>query len=186
MEVSEDKLSENSGDENEMNIINVNTVRKKCKTIDSDSETEDKELESPPKVTESSEDKEISNTSETETTKKRKLKRVSMINSESEDEDNVNKTVQLADISNPDSVEEEEITPHNKSFPDEATAVEAVIYTTNNKGDLIPENAAAVKVRTTVLFDLNNSIKCFRNRVSHSMILILQKKKRSKTLLKII
>ncbi|EFA06121.1 hypothetical protein TcasGA2_TC008964 [Tribolium castaneum] len=131
MEITQDKLSEHSEDENEMNTLNVNKVRKKHNVIDSDSEAEENDLneKAPPALAEPSDDEEKTSIANSDVAKK-KLKRISRINSDSDEEKDHNESV----------IEEEEITPHNKSFPDEATAVEALIYTTNSKGELVPEN----------------------------------------------
>jgi hypothetical protein len=99
----------------------------------------------------------------------KKMKRVSVIDSDSEEESAV--VVHDANAKNASHSSEEdiEVTPHNKSFPDEETAGEAVICTiTNSKGDLIPEDTS---ISTKVLFK-NLIIKILRIIVLENLFVI--------------
>ncbi|RZC32724.1 claspin -like [Asbolus verrucosus] len=141
MEEVRENAAELSEKENEMNLLNLNKTRKKHTIVDSDSDSELKE------------------TSEAGYNGKLALKSSSdgeEKNSNSENGSTQKKRVITALDSNSD----EEITPHNKSFPDEEAAVEAIIYTSNNKGELVPENSSAnptKKSRLSGLYDSDTS-----------------------------
>ena len=154
METIEESVISQSDDENEMNLTNRGKITKKANIIDSDSDNENVIIKTNVVEMQDSEDSTLND----KPTKSR-LKRVAVIDSDSDDEKDQTNSLSVkrhsgvlnSDVE--DVVDEEEITPHNKSFPDENTAVQAIIYTTNSKGALITETTSMVTPSLSALCD---------------------------------
>ena len=154
METIEESVISQSDDENEMNLTNRGKITKKANIIDSDSDNENVIIKTNVVEMQDSEDSTLND----KPTKSR-LKRVAVIDSDSDDEKDQTNSLSVkrhsgvlnSDVE--DVVDEEEITPHNKSFPDENTAVQAIIYTTNSKGALITETTSMVNPSLSALWD---------------------------------
>lgn len=79
---------------------------------------------------------------------------------DSEEETNFPLKIRNKSVINSDSEEEEEIAPHNKSFNNDNAVKEQAIYVINNKGELVPENGSdfsTMKSRLSALCDPESS-----------------------------